>query len=251
MKLSAPIPVLKQQAKALSRAEKLRLSAGLDRIAIREGFRSWSHLAAAWQPDGGPQRLHAQLAAGELVLLAARPYQGKTLMGLGLAVESLKQGREAAFFTLDYTQAQVEQLLTSAGGPAAGAAGRLRIDTSDDLSSAHVAQALADAPAGMLVVIDYLQLLDQRRDNPPLADQVLQLKAFAQRRSAIVVCLAQIARDYQPSAHAFPGLQDVRLPNAADLSLFDKACFLQGGALRLEARGGEGQLQASTLPLGG
>src|SRR5215470_17176943 len=48
MKLSAPIFILKQQAKALSRSEKIPLHAALDRIANREGFAAWSLLAAKW-----------------------------------------------------------------------------------------------------------------------------------------------------------------------------------------------------------
>lgn len=235
MTLSAPIPVLKQQAKALSRTQKLPLHAALDRIAVREGFRAWSHLAASWQQGGQAAQLHAQLSPGDLVLLAARPYQGKTALGLGLAVEALRRGRPAAFFTPEYTRAEVEALLHAGGDGLAAAARGLHIDTTDELSSVHVAQVLADAQARMLVVIDYLQLLDQRRDKPPLAEQVVQLKAFAQQRQAVVVCLAQIARDYRPDTRPFPGIGDVRLPNPADLTLFDKACFLQDGAVRMQA----------------
>ena len=46
MRLSAPIYILKQQAKALARSERIPLHLALDRIANREGFRVWSHLAA-------------------------------------------------------------------------------------------------------------------------------------------------------------------------------------------------------------
>ncbi len=33
----------------------------------------------------------------------------------------------------------------------------------------------------------------------------------------------------------FPDLDDVRLPNPLDLSLFDKLCFLNGGDIRFQA----------------
>ena len=84
-----------------------------------------------------------------------------------------------------------------------------------------------------LVVIDYLQLLDQRRRNPPLAEQVTSLKLFAQQRAIQLVFLAQIDRRYQPAQKPLPDLSDVRLPNPLDLSLFNKTCFLQAGELNL------------------
>jgi replicative DNA helicase len=85
----------------------------------------------------------------------------------------------------------------------------------------------------MLVVVDYLQLLDQRRDKPGLAIQVQELRAFANASQSVVVCLSQIGRKYTLASRECPSMQDVRLPNPADLSVFDKACFLQGGKMRL------------------
>ena len=46
MNLSAPIHQLKRKARLLSRAERIPLHAALDRIAVEEGYRSWSLLAA-------------------------------------------------------------------------------------------------------------------------------------------------------------------------------------------------------------
>ncbi|RYD69332.1 MAG: hypothetical protein EOP84_28675 [Verrucomicrobiaceae bacterium] len=46
MKLSASIPSLKSQAKRLAKQESVSLNAALDRIAQREGYESWSLLAA-------------------------------------------------------------------------------------------------------------------------------------------------------------------------------------------------------------
>ena len=88
MKLSAPIYILKQQAKALSRKEKIPLHQALDRIASREGFSAWSLLAAKWSSDEPSATLLARLRPGELVLLGGRPGQGKTLLGIGGAMSA-------------------------------------------------------------------------------------------------------------------------------------------------------------------
>jgi replicative DNA helicase len=93
----------------------------------------------------------------------------------------------------------------------------------------------APAPPNMLVVVDYLQLLDQKRENPSVMHQVMQLKHFARERRVIVVCLSQVDRSYDPAIKQFPALVDIRLPNPLDLKLFDKACFLSRGKLQVGA----------------
>lgn len=89
----------------------------------------------------------------------------------------------------------------------------------------------------MLVIIDYLQLLEQKRDNPSAMDQVAELKRFARERQAIIVCLSQIDRNYDPRSKSCPGLADVRLPNPLDLTMFDKACFLNRGQMQVTTAG--------------
>ncbi|MFT4193667.1 DNA helicase [Ottowia sp.] len=233
MKLSAPIYILKQQAKALSRQEKVRLNVALDRIATREGYIAWSHLASSWQRQDTGSLVYRQLQPGDLILVGARPGHGKTLLGLGLAVEAMAHGNRAALFTLEDTTATVEQRFDMLGKDMGAVRDRFLLDTSEDISPRHIAERLAAAPPRTLVVIDYLQLLDQRRDKPALDVQVRELKACAEGRQAMVVCLSQISRDYAPAGSPYPGLQDVRLPNPVDLALFSKACFLHGGKMQL------------------
>jgi replicative DNA helicase len=86
-----------------------------------------------------------------------------------------------------------------------------------------------------LVVVDYLQLLDQKRGNPELMVQVRALQAFARQRGLIVVFISQIDRRYDPTVKACPDLEDVRLPNPVDLGLFSKTCFLNNGEVRFGA----------------
>lgn len=233
MKLSAPIYILKQQAKAVSRRDKVRLHVALDQIATREGFSAWSHLASSWQRQDTSSLVYQQFHPGDLILVGARPGQGKTLLGISLAVEAMTHGNHAAFFTFEYTAAEVEKRFITLGRDISEFRGRLHLDTSEDISSRHIVQRLAVAPPHTLVVIDYLQLLDQRRDKPMLDVQVRELKEFAGAKGAVVVCLSQISRDYESAAKPYPGLQDVRLPNHVDLSLFNKACFLNNGKMQL------------------
>ena len=240
MKLSAPIHVLKQQAKALSRRESVRLHVALDRIAAREGFTGWSHLASTWQRQERCRSVYGQLRPGDLTLVGSRPGQGKTLLGAGLAVEAMSRGHNAAFFTLESTAPEVEKLFGALGQSPAEFQDQWLLDTSEEISAEHIAHRLAGTPPCTLVVIDYLQQLDQRRDKPSLDVQLNQLRKFAHAKRAMVVCLSQIGREYTLTSRAFPSMQDVRLPNPADLSLFDNACFLQGGKMQLHHAGSNG-----------
>ena len=231
MKLSAPIFILKQQAKALSRAAKIPLHKALGRIANREGFASWSLLAARSSSDDASAALLSELRHGELLLLAARPGQGKTLLAIGLVIESMKRGNGAAFFTLDFTRADVAKCFATVGKGMDAFGDRIRVDTSDRISADYIVDRLASAPPGMLIVVDYLQLLDQDRNKPPIADQIAELKRFARERHLIIVRLSQIDRNFDSGSKRFPERSDVRLPNPLDLTLFDKACFLSGGKM--------------------
>jgi replicative DNA helicase len=233
MKLTAPIFILKQHAKTLSRKEKIPLHQALDRIALRQGFNSWSLLAAKAASERPSERFLDELHAGDLALIASRPRQGKTLFSLKLAIETMTRGNRAAFFTLEFTQADVAKCFEIMDEKVSNFSDRFLIDDSDQICAAYIATRLASAPAKTLVIIDYLQLLDQKRVNASIADQIQRLKAFARERQLIIVCLSQIDRRYDASKQPFPGFGDVRLPNHLDIGLFDHACFLNGGSLQL------------------
>lgn len=233
MKLSAPIHHLKRKARLLSRQEDIPLHLALDRIAAAEGFSSWSALAARHEAASPAERLAVRLLPGDMVLIGARPGQGKTLLGLELAAEAAKAGHRSVFFTLEYTMKDVLDRLRVIGVEPSWLGGRFEVDLSDKINADHVMAALDRAPRGTLAVIDYLQLLDQRRENPDLATQVGQLKAFATERGVVLVFLSQIDRSYDPEVKAVPDWQDVRLPNPLDLGLFDKAVFLNGREIRV------------------
>lgn len=235
MKLSAPVYRLKREAKLLARAENIPLHAALDRIAVREGFSGWSLLAAKATALAPAGKLFARLAPGDLVLVGARPGHGKTLMSLELAVEAMKSGHRGVFFTLEETEKDVPERFRAIGVDLGAFDGLFEIDSSDAISADYIVKRLAEAPRRTLVVVDYLQLLDQRRENPELSVQVRTLKAFARDRGLIIVFISQIDRSYDPSTKSCPDLRDVRLPNPVDLGLFSKTCFLNNGEVRFSA----------------
>ncbi|MBS7703874.1 DNA helicase [Chelatococcus asaccharovorans] len=231
MKLSAPIPQLKRKAKLLSRRERIPLHTALDRIAAGEGFKAWSLLAAK-VPKTIPLpvgELYARLSPGDLILVGARPGQGKTLMSLKLAIEAIKFGNHGVFFTLEYTERDVLDRFRVLGVDWTLFRDRFVLDASDAISADYIVDALRTASRGTLVVIDYLQLLDQKRETPALVAQVRKLKSFAEEQGLILLFISQIDRSYDPAMKPCPDISDVRLPNPLDLSLFNKTCFLQSG----------------------
>lgn len=235
MNLSAPIHQLKRKARLMSRAQRIPLHAALDRIAVEEGYRSWSLLAAKLPGMTSVRALWPLLEPGDLVLIAGRPGQGKTLASLALLAEAMRAGRRGVFLTLEYTPADVLSRLHAIKIEPDEFADLFDCDCSDAISADYVVARLADAPRGTVAVIDYLQLLDQRRDTPELALQVRALKAFAREKGLILVFLSQVDRSYEGAGRPFPEIADVRLPNPLDLSLFDKTCFVNRGEARFQA----------------
>jgi replicative DNA helicase len=235
MKLSAPIYHLKRKAKILCREQNIPLHEALDRIAEQEGFGGWSLLAAKVITTAPAGKLFSQLAPGDMVLVGARPGQGKTLMSLELAVEAMKTGNRGVFFTLEYTEKDMLDRFRAIGVEPVNFDGLFEFDSSDAISADYIVKKLAAAPRGTLVVIDYLQLLDQKRENPELMVQVRMLESFARDRGLIFVFISQIDRSYDPLTKPCPGLEDVRLPNPLDLKLFSKTCFLNNGEVQFRA----------------
>ena len=235
MKLSAPIYHLKRKAKRLSREESIPLHDALDRLAATEGFSAWSLLAAKAAAMTPANKLFPQFRPGDLVLVGARPGQGKTLMSLELAVEAMKSGHRAAFFSLEYTEKDVLDRMRAIGVEPAQFRELFEVDCSDAISADYIVKQMAMAARGTVVVVDYLQLLDQRRENPDLAVQVRALKSFARDKGLIVVFISQIDRSYDPSLKPCPDIGDVRLPNPLDLKLFDKTCFINNAEVEFRA----------------
>lgn len=231
MNLSTPIYNLKRRAKKLSRESKIPLHSALNILAQREGFSNWGLLAHHFNSSYSPIELSKQFLPGQLILLGARPGHGKTLMALNLIAKSIKSGRPGNFFTLEYSWSDTEKRLESIGEEKLCANEKFSFDGSDAICASYIIEQLADVERETLVVIDYLQLLDQKRSNPELSIQIQDLKSFAKRQGIIVVCISQIDRSFVNDNSHPPTRNDVRLPNPLDLSMFDATCFLHNGKI--------------------
>lgn len=223
MKLTLPIFRLKRLAKEMARARGIALHTALDEVAKSEGFASWSHLAAKHATAPTVSQLLDTLNAGDLTVVAARPGHGKTHLAIGVLAAALAAGRGAFFFTLDYNEDVARQALADQG------AGGAVLDVSDDISADHIIARLEDAPRGSIALVDYLQLLDQKRSHPPLAQQMETLKHFARRTGVSFLLVSQVDRRFDLARKDMPGLDDLRLPNPVDLSLIDRFVFLHDG----------------------
>lgn len=235
MKLSAPVYRLKRKARVLARKEAIPLHIALDRVAVGEGFGAWSLLAAKSAEALSADELLARLTPGDLLLIGARPGHGKTLLSLKLAIEAMKAGQRAAFFTLEYTAKDLLGRFRALGADPAQFEALFAFDDSDAISADHIMRSLTDVPRGTLAIVDYLQLLDQKRGNPELVVQIRALKAFVQEKGVILAFISQIDRSYDSVTKPCPDLSDIRLPNPLDLSLFSKTCFLNEGEVRFQA----------------
>lgn len=231
MKLSQPVHRLKRKAKLASRAEKIPLHRALDAVAIDEGFSSWSLLAAKLSKTTIAERLYAGLAPGDLLLVGARPGHGKTLTSVELAIEAMKAGNRSYFFSLEYMERDIAGRFHAIGADPARYAGLFEFDSSDTISADYIVRRLASADRGTVVVVDYLQILDQRRENRDLMSQVRMLSALARERGLIMVFISQVDRSYDPATKPCPDLGNVRLPNPLDLTLFNKTCFMNDGVV--------------------
>ncbi len=234
MKLSAPIYQLKKRAKRMVRNDGVPLHQALDTIAREEGFTRWSLLSAHTTAGPLSQTLLSQLKQGDMLLLAGRRGQGKTALGLQLLLDAARLDRKAVFFTLEFTETEARVHLHVRSGGADESSDKVEIVTSPEISADYIVRHLSGAPEGSVAVIDYLQILDQRRSTPPLSEQVASLSAFAKQTGTILGFISQIDRTFDPESKPLPDIGDLRLPNLVDLGLFDKACFLHDGAAQLQ-----------------
>jgi len=235
MKLSQPIHRLKRKAKLASRQKKIPLHQDVDAVAAEEGFSSWSLLSDKLSRRTTAERVYTGLAPGDLLLVGARPGHGKTLLSLELAVEAMKAGNRSYFFSLEYTERDIAGRFEAIGVDRVSFNDRFEFDSSDIISADHIVGRMALEQRGTLAVLDYLQLLDQRRENPGLIVQVRMLQNLARERGLMIVFVSQIDRSYDPVTKPCPDLSNVRLPNPLDLMLFNKTCFMNDGKLEFRA----------------
>lgn len=235
MRHRTPLYVLKRRAKALGRKLDIPHLAALDQVAQSQGYRRWSALLREHQAAATGTGIFAQLAPSELLLLGARPQQGKTLKSVEILCDALGRGHRAWFFSLEENRGDLLARIERQGHDTARFGDRLSLDCSDGICADAIIAQLQHAPRGSLFVVDYLQLLDQPRRRPSLQAQVQRLRDFVRSRGLVAVILTQIDRRFELDARRFPTLEDLRLPNPLDTALFDKTCFMHQGEHRLAA----------------
>lgn len=218
----------------MARANNLPLHDALDRIARDEGFARWSLLSSSMAAGSLSTTVLSRLDNGDLLLMAGRPGQGKTLLGLQLLLDAVRAGRRAVFFTLEYTEPQARAHLGKLTTGAPDLADKVEVVTTEAIGADLIMAHMADAAPGSVAMIDYLQILDQQRSKPPLPNQIAALSAFARDKGLIFGFISQIDRSFDPDQKRLPDIGDIRLPNLVDLGLFTKACFLQGGEAQFQ-----------------
>ncbi len=234
MQLSAPIYGLKRKAKLLARETDIALHQALDQVAIEEGFQSWSQLVSSAANESPARGILSKLESGDLVLIGARPGHGKTLLGLELAAIASQAGRKGYFFTLDYHERDIAVRFSAIGIDPISINKKVVIDTTDDVSADYVISRLRAENEPALIVIDYLQLLDQKRTNPSLDDQIRSLRRYVTETGAICAMISQIDRSFDLGRKSMPDISDVRLPNPLDLTAFRKRFFLHDGKIQMD-----------------
>lgn len=236
MRTSTPIYILKRTAKRLARSESIPWLNALNRVAQQEGFASWSLLQARYRSDStlSAHQLLSHLHPGNMMLIASRPGFGKTLLSLKMLLTAVKNAGSGYFFSLDFTRPQTEAKLQSLDAAFASYP-NLHIDCSDEISSSYIIQQTQHAPSGSFLVVDYLQLLDQKRTNPSLQEQIHELQEHVHNRQHMIVFLSQIDRGFEESNESLPSLDHIRLPNPLDLQAFRSVFFLHEEKQKLVA----------------
>lgn len=197
------------------------------------------------------------LQHSDLVILAARPGNGKTSLALTIAVHAaLKEGKRVAFFSLEMSAKQLglrliamqanqdqrrlrlgwiddwDQVVTATDTLAEGA---IWIDETAGLAHTSLRSKARRLQAGHgvdLVIVDYLQLMralqpDGKRfqiREQEIAEISRSLKAVAKELNVPVLALAQLNRALEARQNKRPMLSDLResgsLENDADVVLF-------------------------------
>lgn len=212
---------------------------------VATGFNDLDHLTAGLQKS-------------DLILVAARPSMGKTAFVLNMAANvALNKHQPVAFFSLEMSKEQlVMRLLSSEGSLDSQRTrvgdlteeewGRL-IQTANRLSGAPLyiddtpsisimelrskARRIQATHGLSLVVIDYLQLMQGRRNRnsddsrqQEISEISRSLKALARELSVPVVALSQLSRSVESRQIKRPMLSDLResgsLEQDADIVMF-------------------------------
>lgn len=212
--------------------EKLLYAKEEDNYSIDSGFRELDKMTSGFQP-------------GALIILAARPAQGKTACALSMARHiAVGMGKPVAFFSLEMTGLELlVRLLASEAEISANKLKKAATLSQDEKEwLAEKMDVLRNAPlyiddtAGLdifelrakcrrlkqkrdieIVFVDYLQLMHSSGDGTKgrnreqeISDVSRQLKEMAKELNIPVVAMAQFARRADERAGGVPTMADLR-----------------------------------------
>jgi len=225
---------IKDQLKdAYERIERLHKEGGLDKLrGVGSGFTGLDNLLSGFQKS-------------DLIIIGARPSNGKTSLALDIARHAAVKGKEiVGIFSLEMSREQVTDRLISAE---AGVdlwklrTGRLKDESDfqmiqialdrlnqntlfvDDTPSPNIVQIRAMArrlqaeQKGLgLLIVDYLQLIQSRKSYENAVQQVTEisrgLKSLARELNVPVIAVSQLSRavDQRQGEQRVPRLSDLR-----------------------------------------
>ncbi|HUC01641.1 MAG TPA: replicative DNA helicase [Candidatus Paceibacterota bacterium] len=195
------------------------------------------------------------LHKSELIILGARPSVGKTSLALDIARNAAKAGASVGIFSLEMSRESLQDRIISAESQVPLwniLTGRIRNDEEftmiqgaldrlsdiklyiDDSPSLNVLQMRSMARRlqvehGLdLLVVDYLQLINARRQSDSMVNMITEisrgLKALARELKVPVLALSQLSRGLEQRDHKIPRLSDLRdsgsIEQDADVVMF-------------------------------
>jgi replicative DNA helicase len=199
------------------------------------------------------RQLLGGLRGGQLVVVAARPSQGKTSLVLGIASHaSTARGCPVLFFSLEMSRVEIAARLVAMGGVATDrqAAGLNELErrraekvrdrlsdvpllVDDDPSATlasirSLARRTAAAQGLGLIVVDYLQLVSHpagETRQTQVAEISRELKRLARELSVPVLVAAQLSRAVESRTDKRPMLADLRESGQIEQDA-DAVCFI-------------------------
>ncbi|MBN8283752.1 replicative DNA helicase [Zoogloea sp.] len=205
---------------------------------VQERMERGGRIAGLSTGFGGFDGMTGGLEPGQLVIVAARPSVGKTVVGCNIAAHVATGGSPVLFVTLEMTRREIAaRILAARSGVtvqamragtserndwdrmntavASSASWKLFIDDTPAVSVAYVrakARSIQRTHGLGLVVIDYLGLMRGTGDNraQEVGSISRGLKALAKQLQVPVVALAQLNRASEGRLDRKPTLADLR-----------------------------------------
>lgn len=214
--------------------ERVKFETGL--MNVPSGYAEIDEATCGWAP-------------GDMIVLAARPSEGKTALALNFALNAVQAGKKVAFFSAEMEARQIGyRILASKSGvngmrlrgeaemtdeewrrvnsvPAMKELRDLFIDDTPAISTAEFsakARRLRRAKGVDLIIVDYMQLMraSESRKNGNREQDVSSisktLKATAKKLEVPVIALAQLSRNAERAGEDGPKLSDLRESGAIE-----------------------------------